>query len=99
MPGEFHRLRRLLGYSPQGRKESDTTEATLQARTRGEAEKFEFWRAGLEAESSWAGADASRTVILNREKDIRGGLFIIMKANRSDLKPNRRKHQAHDTCA
>ena len=26
-PREFHRLRRLAGYSPWGRKESDTTEA------------------------------------------------------------------------
>ena len=31
-----------MGYSLPGHKESDTTEATLQARTRGEAEKFEF---------------------------------------------------------
>ena len=28
LPGEFHRLRRLAGYSPWGGKESDTTEAT-----------------------------------------------------------------------
>ena len=28
LPGEFHRQRRLAGDSPQGRKESDTTEAT-----------------------------------------------------------------------
>ena len=27
LPREFHRLRRLAGYSPWGRKESDTTEA------------------------------------------------------------------------
>ena len=27
-PGESHRQRTLAGYSPQGRKESDTTEAT-----------------------------------------------------------------------
>ena len=26
LPGEFHRLRRLAGYSPWGGKESDTTE-------------------------------------------------------------------------
>ena len=26
LPGESHRLRSLVGYSPQGRKESDTTE-------------------------------------------------------------------------
>ena len=74
------------------------TEAILQARTRGGAEKFEFQRAGLEAENSWVGADASRTVILNTEKDIHGGLFIIMKANRNDLKSDR-KYQVHDTCA
>ena len=26
LPGEFHGLRSLVGYSPEGRKESDTTE-------------------------------------------------------------------------
>ena len=26
LPGEFHGQRRLVGYSPQGHKESDTTE-------------------------------------------------------------------------
>ena len=26
LPGEFHGLRRLVGYSPWGRKELDTTE-------------------------------------------------------------------------
>ena len=31
-----------MGYSPQGHEESDMTEAILQARTRGGAEKFEF---------------------------------------------------------
>ena len=28
MPGESHRQRNLVGYHPQGLKESDTTEAT-----------------------------------------------------------------------
>ena len=28
LPGEFHGQRSLVGYSPWGRKESDTTEAT-----------------------------------------------------------------------
>ena len=28
LPGKFHRQRSLVGYSPWGRKESDTTEAT-----------------------------------------------------------------------
>ena len=28
LPGESHGQRRLVGYSPQGHKESDTTEAT-----------------------------------------------------------------------
>ena len=28
LPGKFHGQRNLAGYSPQGRKESDTTEAT-----------------------------------------------------------------------
>ena len=28
LAGEFHGQRSLAGYSPQGRKESDTTEAT-----------------------------------------------------------------------
>ena len=28
MPGESHRQRSLVGYHPQGLKESDTTEAT-----------------------------------------------------------------------
>ena len=28
-PGEFHRQRRLAGYSPWGRKELDMTEATF----------------------------------------------------------------------
>ena len=28
LPGESHRQRSLVGYSPQGRKKSDTTEAT-----------------------------------------------------------------------
>ena len=31
LPGEYHGQRSLVGYSPQGRKESDTTEATLHA--------------------------------------------------------------------
>ena len=26
LPGKFHRLRSLVGYSPWGRKQSDTTE-------------------------------------------------------------------------
>ena len=29
MPGEFHRQRNLLGHSPWGRKESDTTEQLI----------------------------------------------------------------------
>ena len=29
LPGKFHGLRSLVGYSPQGRKESDTTERPL----------------------------------------------------------------------
>ena len=33
LPGECHRQRSLAGYSPQGRKESDTTEATQHACT------------------------------------------------------------------
>ena len=33
MPGESHGPRSLAGYSPWGRKESDTTEATERART------------------------------------------------------------------
>ena len=28
LPGDSHRQRRLVGYSPRGRKESDTTEMT-----------------------------------------------------------------------
>ena len=28
LPGEFHRQRSLMDYSPRGRKESDMTEAT-----------------------------------------------------------------------
>ena len=28
LPGKFHGLRSLVGYSPWGRKESDTTERT-----------------------------------------------------------------------
>ena len=28
LPGEFHAQRSLLGYSPRGSKDSDTTEAT-----------------------------------------------------------------------
>ena len=28
LPGDFHRQRRLVGYSPWGGKESDMTEAT-----------------------------------------------------------------------
>ena len=35
LPGESHARRSLVGYSPQGRKESDTTEATEQAHTQG----------------------------------------------------------------
>ena len=31
LPGESHRQRRLVGYSPQGHKELDTTEATQYA--------------------------------------------------------------------
>ena len=30
LPGEFHGQRSLAGYSPWGRKESDTTEVTKQ---------------------------------------------------------------------
>ena len=33
LPGESHGLRSLAGYSPQGRKESDTTKATQHAHT------------------------------------------------------------------
>ena len=33
LPGESHGQRRLADYSPQGRKESDTTDATQHART------------------------------------------------------------------
>ena len=33
MPGEFHRQKSLVGYSPQTRKESDTTEVTQHAHT------------------------------------------------------------------
>ena len=32
LPGEFHGLRSVLGYSPQSHKKSDTTEATGHAR-------------------------------------------------------------------
>ena len=32
-PGEFHAQRSLAGYNPQGRTESDTTEATKHACT------------------------------------------------------------------
>ena len=31
LPGESHGLRSLVGYSPKGRKESDTTKATEHA--------------------------------------------------------------------
>ena len=30
LPGEFHGQRSLVGYSPQGHKDSDTTEVTTQ---------------------------------------------------------------------
>ena len=33
LPGEFHRQRSLAGYSPQGRKESDTAEQLTRAHT------------------------------------------------------------------
>ena len=33
LPREFHGQRSLTGYSPKGRKESDMTEVTEQART------------------------------------------------------------------
>jgi len=33
LPGESHREQRLMGYSPQGCKELDMTEATEQAYT------------------------------------------------------------------
>ena len=33
LPGKSHGQRNLAGYSPQGRKESDTTEATKHACT------------------------------------------------------------------
>ena len=29
LPGEFHRLRSLVGYSPQGHKELDMTEGLI----------------------------------------------------------------------
>ena len=35
LPGEFHGQRSLAGYSPQGHKESDTTEATWHSTYRG----------------------------------------------------------------
>ena len=35
LPGEFHGQRSLAGYSPQGHKESDTTEVTGHAGTHG----------------------------------------------------------------
>ena len=34
LPGEFHRQRRLAGYSPWGHKESDTTEQLTLSLTR-----------------------------------------------------------------
>ena len=34
LPGESHGQRRLAGYSPQGHRESDTTEATEQAQAK-----------------------------------------------------------------
>ena len=36
LPGESYRQRSLAGYSPQGHTESDTTEVTWHANTRGE---------------------------------------------------------------
>ena len=33
LPGESHGQRSLAGYSPQGRKESDTSEVTTHAHT------------------------------------------------------------------
>ena len=33
LPGEFHRQRSLVGYSPRGRKELDTTERLIHAHT------------------------------------------------------------------
>ena len=32
LPGEFHGQKSLVGYGPEGHKESDTTEATKHAR-------------------------------------------------------------------
>ena len=44
LPGEFHRQRGLVGYSPWGRKESDTTEqlsthTVLNAYSKGKKER------------------------------------------------------------
>ena len=41
LPGEYHGQRRLAGYSPQGRKESDITEQlTLKKKKKNGIKKF-----------------------------------------------------------
>ena len=40
LPGEFHGLRNLAGYIPQGLKESDTTEVTQHAKGCFETERM-----------------------------------------------------------
>ena len=46
LPGEFHGQRSLVGYTPWGCKESDTTEQLTPVGT--------YWKAGGEVEAGWS---------------------------------------------
>ena len=52
LPGESHGQRSLMGYSPQGHKESDTTEATLHTHT-GPDTSWALPKAKLKHPQSW----------------------------------------------
>ena len=51
LPGEFHRQRSLAGYSPRGRAELDTTEATKKQQQEKDGAKDPIYRATVEMQT------------------------------------------------
>ena len=88
LPGESHGQRSLVGYSPQGGKESDMTEATEQAEERTFHAQESTRENAERSESSWrtqkmsgpaTGVEGQERVILGEQpftfKDLKSGLF------------------------
>ena len=65
LPGKSHGQRSLAGYSPRGRKESDTTEHTHVQKWRGGyLESVLFWRKAISPWESWKSSQIWSRVIL-----------------------------------